>query len=207
MVIHSVADPTFWGFSATAWSAFTAIGTLGLAGTAFVTIWVGNRQRRADRQEFANRLLEERRERQDDDARQVSVTLFQPHPVMRACTISVSAPVGYQVSQLTVMFATDQGALIAVTDPTVQEEKDGRIWWRYDAERNSDAEIPMISFTDRQNALYFQYRGVTRRFAAGTAFSDALLVFRSGQEAGQAPGRVQPGRLSRITRGRLGGSV
>lgn len=196
---------SFWGISATAWSAFTAIGTLALAGATVAAIWVGTRQRHADRQDFDRRLLAERRERQDDEARQVSATVYQANTMLAGCTINVSAPVGYQVSQLTVNFATDNGGLSAVSGPDVHEERDGRTWWRYDARRNNNRETPMISFTDQRGTLYYQYGGITRRFDAGTTFSDALPVLRDLLKGG--PADRQPsddGRRGRLRRAKRG---
>jgi hypothetical protein len=89
---------TYLGASATAWAARSAIGTLALASATVLAILVGMHQRRADRQDFGQRLLEERRERQDEDARQVNVTLDQPNMALTACVVTVSAPVRFFIA-------------------------------------------------------------------------------------------------------------
>jgi hypothetical protein len=199
----------YWGASATAWAAWTAIGTLALASATVAAIWVGVRQRRADREDYETRLEAERHERQDADARQVNLTMEQPNPVATAATIIVSAPVGYVLKQLAVQLATTGGAFTMWTDTPVVEERDGRVFRYYAAQTDSPGELPMISFTDWQGAFYYQYGGNTRRFPAGTGFDQAFRVLRawllSGPDGEQPPPSPPKRRwLNRLTHGRLG---
>jgi hypothetical protein len=199
-------NPGYWGASATAWAAWTAVGTLALASATVGAIIVGIRQRRADRLDFADRLLAERRERQDEEARDVTVTLSQPNPALTACRVDVSAPLGYQVKQLTLKLVQPQnGGMFPTGEPDVQEAAEGRMWWRWETRRNSGDELPMISFTDRQGGFYYQYDGHTRRFPPGTSFEQAFPVLRDWLLSGP-DGELEPrhGWLYRVTRGKLG---
>ena len=201
---------TYWGVSSTAWEAWTAIGTLALASATVLAIWVGSRQRKADRAGFEARLLADGQERREDAARQVSVTVIQPNPVMTAATIDVTAPLGYQLRKLTVQLTEDAGGMYLADDaePASQGEVDGRWKWRYDVHVTRANLSPMISFTDRHGDLYYQYRGITQPFAPGTGFEAALPVLvallTSGPGGAPAQAARQPGWLNRHTGGWFG---
>jgi hypothetical protein len=147
-----------------------------------LAIIVGVRQRRADRREFQDQLLADRRERQDEEARQVTATVSRPDRF--PCQAIVSAPLGYQVKQLTVRLIGPSGGggetgvyreFLEAPAPAV---KDGRLTWTYEVPNPRDGLHPLISFVDRHGSLYYQYRGHTQRFPADTEWASALGVIQ-----------------------------
>ena len=158
---------TYLGASATGWSARTAVGTFALAGATFLAIVVGVRQRNADRADLAAQLLADQQERRDDDARQVSAEIARS-PATIAGTVTVTAPINYELKQLAVQLVSGSGEVNPMPDRPVVGVREGRMTWIYLGDSYSPDDAPIISFNDRHGDLYFQYDQRTERFPAGT---------------------------------------
>jgi hypothetical protein len=209
--------------------ALTAMGTLLLAAATTVAILVTlhttktdrerddlKRQedrnheadlRRQDAAEWDRRTNTERRDREDYEARQVTieVTATQPpvgtfHPGSNFNhRITVRSPAVFPIKWLEMQIAHQAGTSVALYsprhggDPAVLEN--GFTVYRYWAEIPEQARdaAPIIRFVDRHGNLYYQYKGHTQRFPQNTDFGTAATAIsnwlNTGPKPDQSPGQ------------------
>jgi hypothetical protein len=193
----------FWGVSATAWVALTAIGTLALAVVTVGAIGVSlhttktdrerdDKKRRNDRDEAARQVRALKRESEDHAARQVTVEMVTEAPQNQSPgwtglnrKVTISAPADYVVKQLVMQMAgmAGTGMSIGPAGPPIENGaiSHGRKVWSFWAEAHEKLTdpAPIIGFVDNQDNLYFQYKGRTQRFPAGTEFIAALTEIQN----------------------------
>jgi hypothetical protein len=213
---------TYWGVSATAWVAWTAIGTLALASATAAAIIVGVRTAIADRNrddtkraedrqheaelrrldsiEWGRRTNAERQEREDYEARQVTVDMVAQDPPdtfpgrLFNRRIVVRSPAVYPIKQVTVQLGGQAGSGISIL-PTGHSGSppyldNGSTVREYPAQVNLEQPVqfaPIISFVDRHGNLYFQYKGHTERFPQITQFIDAARIIQNWLDTGPKP--------------------
>lgn len=213
----------YWGVSTTAWAAWTAIGTIALAAATSAAIFVAlhiakrdrerddakrteDRQRedelrRQDATEWDRRTNAERRDREDYDARQVTVDARPQRPPLGSFgpghdfnhRIVVRSPAVYPIKQLTVQIAGRAGTGLTIQptghsgEPPVVEN--GSTVYRYWAEISEllTDPAPIIRFVDRHGNLYYQYKGHTDRFPHITDFPAAATTIQSWINSGPKP--------------------
>jgi hypothetical protein len=137
--------------------------------------------RREDRDESERRFRAEQRDREDYEARQVTVEMraggLPPSPGSNfSHRITVSTPVTYPVKQVSAQIAhqTNSGIGILPTghggDPAKTENGQTvyRIWAAVPEQAFQAA--PIVRFTDRHGNLYYAYRQQTQRFPQNTDF-------------------------------------
>lgn len=212
----------FWGVSATAWVAWTAIGTLSLATATALAIIVGVRTAITDRQrddskriedrdheaelrrldsiEWDRRTNAERQEREDYEARQVTVDIVARDPPdtfpgrLFNRRIIVRSPAVYPIKQVTVQLGGRAGSGFTI-QPTGHAGNppyidNGSTVYEFLAEVSEQLSVqlaPIISFVDRRGTLYFQYKGHTERFPQITQFIDALRIIQTWLDTGPKP--------------------
>lgn len=212
----------FWGVSSTAWVALTAFGTLLLAAATTAAILVTlhttktdrvrddlKRQedrnheadlRRQDAAEWDRRINTERRDREDYEARQVTIELTATRPPVETFSpgthfnhrITVRSPAVFPIKWLEMQIAHQSGTGVALysrqaRDPAVVENGFAIYgYWAEIPEQARDA-APIIRFVDRHGNLYYQYKGHTQRFPQNTDFGIATTSIENWLKTGPKP--------------------
>jgi hypothetical protein len=222
---------TFWGLSDIAWSALTAIGTLTLALATAAAIFVTLAIARTDRMRDDARRLQERErdalqraelervyqaervEREDSEARQVTVSMsvnksarqipmtrdswghYSSPSTKRSHEITVSAPVDYPLKHVEaqLVFTNKKGNVIATVptaysfEPPVQDGSLGRTYYRSWADPGvGQVADPIVRFTDRRGNLYYVFKQQTWR-SPGPDTSWEYIARLLNQWAGAEP--------------------
>lgn len=164
-----------------------------------------DRKRQEDRDESARQVKALQRESEDRAARQVIVDMVTEAPQNQSPgwtglnrKVTISAPADYVVKQLVMQMAGMAGTGMSIRPAGPQIENGAishgqKIWsfWAEAHEQLNDP-APIISFVDNQDNLYFQYKGRTQRFPAGTEFIAAVTEIQNwlnmGPEADDSAG-------------------
>lgn len=213
--------PTFAGLSAIDWTALAAISTFALAaatvGIVIATVLVarGDRRRddrlrhedreradqlrREDNLEWERRLNAERREREDYEARQVTVEVTARTPPFESAghdlnrEVLISEPSVYPIKQVDVQVVHWTNSSLAMRpighggDP--QHSDSGRTWYRFWADIPERLIRPVViaRFTDRHGNLYYTLGGQTRRFPHDTDWIRAATELDKWLRLGPTP--------------------
>jgi hypothetical protein len=160
--------------------------------------------RREDDEKWERRFRAEQRDREDYEARQVTVEFRPGGPLSRpgeAVTsgdgithgIFVSAPASYPVRQVDACIASRGSSNLSITHPGWTFEapvvQDGQVRYRCWAGVSGQLHdpVPIVRFVDRHGNLYYTMGGQTRRFPQNTDWIDAAAELDRWIRTGPKP--------------------
>jgi hypothetical protein len=209
---------SFLGMGILGWTALTAIGTLALAGATTAAIIVTARIARTDRArddrrrledaaEWARRFSAEQRDREDYEARQITVEVEPVRPLSQAEAtargpasgrepthhITISTPAAYPIKWVDAMIAYGGSGNLGLTGTGWGMEKpvteNGRLCFRCWAEitgRMERAEV-ITRFVSRQDVQYYAYLNHVQRFPQNTDWHEAASEIDKWIRTGPKP--------------------
>jgi hypothetical protein len=158
-----------------------------------------DRLRREEKEEWERRFQAEQRDREDYEARQVTVEVIKKSPQNPSPghdlnhRIVISTPVTYPIKQIDarIVHQTNSGLGILSTghsgDQPVTEQ--GRTYIRMWAAISDQLfqPAPIVRFVDRHGNFYYVYRQQTRRFVQNTDWSAAATEIDHWTRTGPKP--------------------
>lgn len=159
-----------------------------------------NELRRQDAAELERKMTAERREREDDQARQINVEVTRGGPSTPSPghnlnhRVTISWPATYAVKQVAVQIVSSgSGGGIGIRpighqgDPPVTENNRIGFGFWADIPEQWPGARPIIRFTDEPGNLYYSYLGLTRRFPQNTDWPAAATQIDQWARTGPKP--------------------